>query len=204
MAHPFPETMKVGILALQGDVGEHVAQMRSAIGNLGMDAEVREVRRPPELEGLAGLLIPGGESTTISKQLKRFGLFQPIKDMAGQGIPIMGTCAGCILVAKKIVNEPENRKVEPLGLIDITVNRNAYGRQKESFERMLDVKDFEEPYAGVFIRAPAIEVVGDYIEILAKLDERPVMVRKDNILALTFHPELVQDTRIHEYFLSMI
>ena len=196
--------MKIGVLALQGDVKEHVDSLKFAIENVGMDAEVLDVRRPDELAQVSALLIPGGESTTIVKQLKRFGLFEPIREMASAGKPIMGTCAGCIVVASKLVDEVGPRKVEPMGLIDITVNRNAYGRQKESFEKPLNIPGFGYPFKGIFIRAPSIVEIGEGVEVLASLDKEPVMVRQKNILALTFHPELIMDSRVHQYFLRMI
>jgi 5'-phosphate synthase pdxT subunit len=136
--------------------------------------------------------------------LKRFGLSEPIRNMAGTGKPIMGTCAGCIVLARKLVDQVGPQEVEPLALMDITVNRNAYGRQKESFERPLDIPGFGYPFTGVFIRAPSIVEVGDGVEVLATQDSEPVMVRQNNILALTFHPELVLDSRVHQYFLKMI
>jgi len=196
--------MKIGILALQGDVSEHVASLNFAIDNTGLDAEVVEVRRPKEFDQLSALLIPGGESTTIAKQLKRFGLFDPIKEMARTGKPIMGTCAGCIILASKLMDQVGPKEIEPLALIDISVNRNAYGRQKESFERPLNIPGFGYPFMGVFIRAPSIVEVGEGVEVLATLKKEPVMVRQKNILALTFHPELVLDSRVHQYFLKMI
>ncbi len=196
--------MEIGILALQGDVSEHVSSLNFAIENVGLDAEVIEVRRPEQLVSLSALLIPGGESTTIAKQLKRFGLFEPIKEMAKAGKPIMGTCAGCIVLASKLVDQVGPREVEPLALMDIAVNRNAYGRQKESFERPLKIPGFGHTFKGIFIRAPSIVEVGENVEVLATLDKEPVMVRQKNILALTFHPELVLDSRVHAFFLKMI
>ena len=196
--------MEIGILALQGDVSEHVSSLNHAIGNAGLKAEVIEIRRPDQLDNLSALLIPGGESTTIAKQLKRFGLFEPIKEMAKAGKPIMGTCAGCIVLANKLVDQVGPRDVEPLALMNIAVNRNAYGRQKESFERPLEIPGFGHPFKGIFIRAPSIVEVGKDVEVLATLDNEPVMVRQNNILALTFHPELVLDSRVHAYFLKMI
>ena len=196
--------MKIGVLALQGDVSEHVSSLDFAIENIGLDAEVIEIRRPKEMEQISALLIPGGESTTIAKQVERFGLIEPIKKMASSGKPIMGTCAGCIVLASKLVDQVGPREVKPLALMDITVNRNAYGRQKESFERPLKIPGFGYSFIGVFIRAPSIVEVGENVEVLATLGNEPVMVRQKNILALTFHPELVLDSRVHQYFLKMI
>ena len=189
---------------MQGDVSEHVASLNFAIENVRLDAEVIEVRRPEELAQTSALLIPGGESTTIIKQLKRFGLYWPILEMASDRKPIMGTCAGCILLATKIVDQNGPENIEPLGLIDIVVNRNAYGRQKESFERPLKIRGFGYPFKGIFIRAPSIVEVGKNVEVLAMVKKEPVMVRPKNILALTFHPELILDSRIHQYFIKMI
>ena len=196
--------MEIGILALQGDVSEHVSSLKFAIENVGLDAEVVEIRRPGQIDQLSALLIPGGESTTIAKQLKRFGLFEPIKKMAKEGKPIMGTCAGCIVLASKLVDQIGPRDVEPLALMDITVNRNAYGRQKESFERPLKIPGFGHAFKGIFIRAPSIVEIGKEVEVLATVENEPVMVRQKNILALTFHPELVLDSRVHAFFLKMI
>ncbi len=194
--------MEIGILALQGDVSEHVVTLKSAIKELGLDADIVEVRRINQLSQVSALLIPGGESTTLANQLKRFGLFQPIKEMANAGKPIMGTCAGCILLASKLVDQIGPRDVEPLALMDITVNRNAYGRQKESFERPLKIPGFGHSFKGIFIRAPSIVEVGENVEVLASVNNEPVMVRQNNILALTFHPELILDSRVHQYFLK--
>ena len=196
--------MKIGVLALQGDVSEHVSSLNFAIKNIGLDAEVIEIRRPEEFDLISALLIPGGESTTIAKQLKRFGLFYPIKKMARAGKPIMGTCAGCIVLASKLVDQVGPEEIETLSLMNITVNRNAYGRQKESFERPVEIPGFGYPFMGVFIRAPLIVEIEENVEVLAAVDNEPVMVRQKNILALTFHPELVLDSRVHQYFLKMI
>lgn len=197
-------TMKIGILALQGDVSEHFTAMLGAISRIGMDASPVEVRRAGDMVGLSAMLIPGGESTTVAKQLKRFGLFEPIKEMASAGNPIMGTCAGCILLASKLVDSSGPEEVETLALMDTVVNRNAYGRQKESFEKYLDIEGFDSPFPGIFIRAPTIVETGPGVEVLASLNGLPVMVRQDNMLALTFHPELASDSRVHEYLLRMI
>jgi len=212
------ESMLVGVLALQGDVSEHVSSLTAAMRSLETEGSlpgterqqqpestrVVEVRRPEHLETAQALLFPGGESTTISRQLKSSGLWDAIIEFAAQGKPIMGTCAGCILVSKGIEGDPEGEKADTLALIDITVKRNAFGRQRESFELPLDVKGFDSPFEGVFIRAPAITSAGPDVEVLAEIPGGIVMARQKNILALTFHPELVKDTRVHEYFLRMI
>jgi len=195
--------MKVGVLALQGDVSEHVVALEAALAHLNTKGSVVQVRRPSELGGLGGLLMPGGESTTIAKQLDRFGLREPIIEMAGSGIPIMGTCAGCILLSSEIVDQGA-RPVEPLGLMDISVRRNAWGRQAESFERPLSILGLDSDFNGVFIRAPRIERIGAGVEELAMVENEHVMVRQKNILALTFHPELAHDPRVHTLFLDLI
>jgi 5'-phosphate synthase pdxT subunit len=196
--------MIVGVLALQGDVGEHVSSLTAAMARLHIDDHAIEVRTPEQLESAAALLIPGGESTTISKQLRTSGLRDAIIGFAGYGKSIMGTCAGCILLSKEVEGDPESERTDTLGLMDITVKRNAFGRQKESFERSLVIKGFEGEYEGIFIRAPAITRAGPGVEILAEIPGGIVMARQDNILALTFHPELVGDARVHEYFLTMV
>lgn len=196
--------MKVGVLALQGDVSEHVAAVRSAMRHFPLKGSVVEVRRPSELEGVRALLMPGGESTTMAKQMARFGLREPIIDFARAGNPVMGTCAGAILLATDISDQKGPEKVNPLGLIDMSVRRNAFGRQVDSFERPLRIKGLDGIFPGIFIRAPRIERIGEEVESLAGLDGEHVMVRKGNIMALTFHPELAADDRIHRMFLGML
>lgn len=196
--------MKIGVLALQGDVSEHVASLHASMDNLELEGSIIEIRKPEQLEEAAALLIPGGESTTISKQLKTSGLWDAIVGFSGKNRPVMGTCAGCILLAKEVEGRAGPEKTETLALMDITVKRNAFGRQKESFHRELAIRDFDRHFEGVFIRAPAITRAGDNVQILAEIPGGIVMARQNNILALTFHPELVSDTRVHEYFLRMI
>lgn len=196
--------MKAGVLALQGDVSEHVAAMQSAMRHLKVGGTVAQVRRPSELEGVEALLIPGGESTTLAKQIARFGLREPVIEFARSGGPVMGTCAGAILLSTSIVDQKGPRAVEPLGLIDISIRRNAFGRQVDSFERPLRIKGLDEDFDGIFIRAPRIESIGDGVESLAELDGEQVMVRQGNVMALTFHPELAADDRVHGMFLGML
>lgn len=187
--------MKIGVLAAQGAFIEHVA----ALERLNVTAS--EVRLPGELNGLDGLIIPGGESTTISKLMHDFGLTEKVKALAKEGLPVFGTCAGMILLANKIIGG----SVEPLGLMDITVRRNAFGRQVDSFEVELPIPVLgKKPFPCVFIRAPLIEEVRDGAEVLARLpDERCVAVRQAQFLALSFHPELTTDLRFHQYFLDI-
>lgn len=188
---------------MQGDVSEHIAALVSAMSHLSIQGSVVQVRRSPELHGLDCLLMPGGESTTIAKQLDRFGLRQPILDFAASGKPIMGTCAGCILLSSEIVDQGR-QAVEPLGLIDISVRRNAFGRQAESFERPLKIGGLDSDFNGIFIRAPRISRIGKGVESLASLNGEHVMARQGSIMALTFHPELARDPRIHAMFLKTV
>lgn len=192
--------MTIGVLALQGDFREHSAMLH----RLGV--QVREVRLPEHLTGLAGLIIPGGESTTIGKLARAYGLIEPIRMLAQAGLPVWGTCAGMILLAQDIGAEPPH-----LGLMPISVRRNAFGRQIASFEVDLDVPALAQlgaavavrPFHAVFIRAPLIAAVGAGVEPLARLpDGTIVAARMGNLLATSFHPELTQDTRFHAFFLS--
>ena len=187
--------MKVGVLALQGDFAEHISVLQS------MEQKSCEVRLPSHLESIGALIIPGGESTTLSRLMDIYALKEPVKRMAASGVPIWGTCAGMIMMAREL---PEDDPT-PLGLLDIQVARNAFGRQVDSFEADLVVKPFgDETFRAIFIRAPAISQAGKEVEVLAALpDGRPVAVREKNLLATAFHPELTGDTRFHRYFLNM-
>ena len=183
----------IGIVALQGDVREHAHLIRS----LGWNA--REVRRPADLLELDGLVFPGGESTTIARLADRFGLVEPLRDAIGGGLPTFGTCAGMIFLAAAVTEGSQLL----LGVLDVTVQRNAFGRQNDSFEAELDVKGFDVPFHAVFIRAPWVERTGDDVEVLAQVAGHPVLVRDGNIVAAAFHPELTGDPRIHKMALSM-
>jgi len=188
--------MKIGVLALQGGFIEHIHMLQK----LGVEAV--PVYNPNELEAIDGLIIPGGESTTILKLLHDFALFKPLKKKAENGLPIMGTCAGMVLLASKVTN-PD---MATLGLMDIAVRRNAFGRQVDSFQAEIDLPALgEEPFAAIFIRAPFIESAGDGVEVLGKLaDGTAVAVRQENYLAIAFHPELGGDRRLHRYFLDIV
>ena len=186
---------KIGVLAVQGAFREH----RQVLEKLG--AEVVEVRSKNDLEGIEGLIIPGGESTAIGKQMEMDGFGERIVQMAQAGCPIFGTCAGMILLSKRI----EQSKQYSLGLLDTLVRRNAFGRQVASFEADLPVKGFQgKELRAVFIRAPYVLEADPQVEILAKYEDKIVFVRQGNILATAFHPELTEDTRVHEYFLKMV
>ena len=175
--------MVVGVLAIQGDFEAH-SKIVEALG-----AEAREVRTPGHLDGLDALIIPGGESTTMTLGIAREGLEEPLREFVRSGKPTLGTCAGLIMLDR-----------EHLGLLDVTARRNAFGRQRQSFEADLDVKDFNGgPLRAVFIRAPWVEETGEGVEVLAEIDGHPVAVRQDNVLAVAFHPEIAGETRIHEW-----
>ena len=187
--------MRIGVLAAQGAFAEHIAALRQ------LKIEALPVRLPSELSDLNGLIIPGGESTSISKLMLDYNLMGEIRNLADSGLPILGTCAGMILLSKEILDSD----VEPLGLMDITVRRNAFGRQKDSFETELTIPALgEKPFPGVFIRAPIIERSNSTVEILTRLaDGTGVAVRQGRLLATAFHPELTDDLRFHQYFLDV-
>lgn len=184
----------VGVLALQGDVREHLHILES----LGADALA--VNKAQQLETIDALVIPGGESTTIGKMAVRFGLFEPLKTVVEAGLPTYGTCAGLIFLSGAVTDGDQPL----LGALDIVVRRNAFGPQNESFESDLEVAELDEPFHGVFIRAPWVEKVGSEVEVLAVIDDHPVMVRQSRILATSFHPELTGDGRIHQMLLDLI
>jgi 5'-phosphate synthase pdxT subunit len=187
---------RAGVLALQGAFREHVA----ALGEVGVDAV--EVRLARDMEGLDGLIIPGGESTTMSKLIDAYDLEEPIRALHARGGALLGTCAGMIVLAAAAVDgRPDQRS---LGLIDIDVRRNAYGRQPASFEAGLRLCGEDLPLPGVFIRAPQIERVGEGVEIVAELAGRPVAARQGSVLVTAFHPELTADRRLHRRFAQMV
>ncbi|MFC9592534.1 pyridoxal 5'-phosphate synthase glutaminase subunit PdxT [Streptomyces sp. NPDC056944] len=189
-------TPVIGVLALQGDVREHLIALAAA------DAVARPVRRPEELAEVDGLVIPGGESTTISKLADLFGLMEPLRERIAGGMPVYGTCAGLIMLADKILDPRSGQ--ETFGGIDMIVRRNAFGRQNESFEAGVTVAGIDTPVEGVFIRAPWVESVGAEVEILAEHGGHIVAVRQGRALATSFHPELTGDHRIHELFVDMV
>jgi len=175
---------RVGVLALQGNFREHAAMLRR------LGAEAVEIRKPEELAGLDGLVVPGGESTTFMRLMRLYGLDEAIREFER---PILGTCAGMIVLDR-----------DHLGLVDLAVDRNAYGRQVASFEADLELAGDEEPLRGVFIRAPRVRSTGDDVEVLAKRDGEPVLLRDGRIVVASFHPELTEDTRVHELFLGAV
>ncbi|MET9960168.1 pyridoxal 5'-phosphate synthase glutaminase subunit PdxT [Streptomyces sp. NPDC006326] len=190
-------TPVIGVLALQGDVREHLIALAAA------DAVARPVRRPEELAGVDALVIPGGESTTMSKLAVLFGMLEPLRERVRAGMPVYGTCAGMIMLADKLLDGRDDQ--ETLGGIDMIVRRNAFGRQNESFEAQIDFAGIAGgPVEGVFIRAPWVESVGAAAEVLATYDGHTVAVRQGNVLATSFHPELTGDDRVHAYFVDMV
>lgn len=192
-------TGPVGVLALQGDFREHITMVR------GLGAEAVEVRTAAELDGVSALIIPGGESTTIGRLARIYGLIEPLRRRIQLGMPVLGTCAGMIFLAAATTGPDQPQ----LGVLDVVVARNAFGRQVDSFESDLDVTGLATPMRAVFIRAPWIHKVGADVEVLTTVvdpetdERRPVVVRQGRILATSFHPELTDDTRLHEMLLAM-
>lgn len=189
--------MNIGVLALQGAVREHMRSLE-AIGVTAL-----AIKHPEQLQEVDGLIIPGGESTTIGKLMRTYGFLEAIGAFAAQGKPLFGTCAGLIVLAKRIAGQ--GGAEEPhLALMDITVRRNAFGRQRESFETDLDVTGVDEPVRAVFIRAPLIAEVGPGVDVLCKVNEEIVVAREGHLLACSFHPELTDDVNLHRYFADMV
>ena len=187
--------MRIGVLASQGAFIEHIVMLRQ------LEVEAGPVRLLRELDGLDGLVIPGGESTSISKLMRDYDLVNRVRNLAREGLPIFGTCAGMILLASEI----SDSDVEPLSVMDITVRRNAFGRQRDSFEAELSIPVLGEgSFPGVFIRAPVIVRVNNGVEALARLGDTVVAARQGKLLASAFHPELTDDLRFHRYFLDIV
>ena len=189
------------MLAVQGDVREHVRVLE------GLGARVQTVRRPTELDGIRGLVIPGGESTTMDKLVRALELFEPLRALIADGLPVYGSCAGMIMLADRIADRRADQQT--LGGLDITVRRNAFGRQVDSFEEDIDVLGLGAPVHAVFIRAPWVEEIGTDVEVLARVAGGPaagriVAVRQGPLLATSFHPEVTGDTRVHELFVEMV
>jgi pyridoxal 5'-phosphate synthase pdxT subunit len=186
---------RIGVLAYQGDVREHL----TALAEVGADPV--EVRTPAELEGVDGLVVPGGESTVIGKLAARYGLLEPLRERAAAGLPVLGTCAGLIFLAREVEGPPQDL----LGVLDARVRRNAFGRQVASFEAEVDVKGVDGgPVSGAFIRAPWVADAGPEVEVLAELDGKVVAVRQGNLLATAFHPELTGEVRLHRWLVDLV
>ena len=192
--------MKIGVLAIQGDVSEHYEAAKKAAGEFGFECDVVYVRRAKDMKGVTHLIIPGGESTTISRIMIKNGIYDIVKERAEKGeLAVMGTCAGSILMAKNIVDD---KRVKTLSLIDMDIDRNAFGRQRESFEADIEIEGLGK-YHAVFIRAPIIKDCHGDCKVLAKINEGIVIVRQDQFLALVFHPELTDDLRIYKLFFEI-
>ncbi len=188
--------MRIGVLAVQGAFAEHIAVLRK------LEAEALPVRLPLELISLDGLIIPGGESTVISRLIRDYDLSDQIKKLAASGLPILGTCAGLIILAKEL----SDSKMQTLGLMDLVVRRNAFGRQRESFEAELSIPALgEKPFPGVFIRAPRIEQANGNVAVLTRLNDGTIVAaRQEKLIATAFHPELTDDLRLHKYFVDIV
>jgi len=188
--------VEIGVLALQGAFREHIYALEA------LDVHATAVRLPSQLDELAGLIIPGGESTAISKLMESYGFYAPIKHRHDEGMAVWGTCAGAILIAQRVIDGIEGQT--SLELADIEVRRNAFGRQIDSFEADLDVAHLDDPYRGIFIRAPWIASVGEDVEVLAQHDGHIVAARDGRVMATVFHPELTGDPSMHRYFIECV
>jgi 5'-phosphate synthase pdxT subunit len=196
--------MRIGVIAIQGNVEEHVNAISRALRQSNLEAEVIKIKHSGLVPACDAIILPGGESTTLGRLMEREGIADEIKKVALAGVPVMGTCAGLVLLAKYGDMQVERTKQPLLGLMDIHVNRNAFGRQRESYECQVDFKGLDSPFNAVFIRAPAIIRCSENVEILSKCNGLIVAAREKNMLALAFHPELTDDLRIHHYFLKMV
>ncbi len=195
-------TTRIGIIAIQGDVEEHVRAMEKTLAERGEKGEMVKIKHQGLVKSCDAIIIPGGESTTIGRLMEREGILPEIKEAAEVGKPILGTCAGMVLLAEEGDAEVAKTGQPLLGLMDVKVKRNAFGRQRESFEVLLKMSLFDEPFHAVFIRAPAITQAAENVDVLATFNDRVVAAKQRNIIALSFHPELTEDRRIHHYFLE--
>lgn len=198
--------VNIGILAVQGDVEENVSATRMAMDDLGIEGIVNEVKNPEQISDLDGLIIPGGESTVIGTLSLVNGSLKKIKEKIASGMPVLGTCAGMILLSKKAKDRVVGEMEQPLlDYLDIKIERNTFGRQKDSFEADVSLEKIGIPnFRGVFIRAPSVVDAGKGVEVLSKIDEKIVAVKQGNIIGTSFHPELTEDLSIHKYFLNLV
>lgn len=196
----------IGVLALQGAVEEHIAAAKLALKEMGIDGSVKQVKTVGDVDAVQGLIIPGGESTVIGRLSIINRTLQVIKQRIYDGMPVLGTCAGLILLARKVYDRVLGETRQPtLGVMDVVVERNAFGRQRESFEVELEIPIIgERKFKAVFIRAPAIREIGPQVKVIAKLDNIIVAAQQNNIIGTAFHPELTDDTRIHQLLINMI
>jgi 5'-phosphate synthase pdxT subunit len=199
-------SLTVGVLSIQGDVQENLLSTKDAIDELGIDGKVIDVRKPEEIYQLDGLIIPGGESTTIGHLSLVNGSLKAIKEKIQGGMPILGICAGMVMLSNTVNDHVIGKTDQPLlDIFDITLERNSFGRQKESFESDVSLDSINIPkFNGVFIRAPSVSDVGPDVEILSKFNDRIVAIKKDNVIGTSFHPELTEDLAIHKYFVNLV
>ena len=197
--------VNIGILGVQGDVEEHIASVESAFREITMDGIVSVIKYPEEINSINGLIIPGGESTSIGKLSNNDDFHSSIKKKITQGMPVLGTCAGLIFLSNHIVQNSSNTSQKLLGSLDIEIERNAFGRQRESFQSEFPIPKFGlDNFLGVFIRAPIIRNIGSNVEVIAKLDEDIIAVKQGNILATCFHPELSNNAIFHKYLIELV
>ena len=198
--------VNIGILAIQGDVAENLSATRMAMDDLGVEGVVSEVKNPEQISDLDGLIIPGGESTVIGTLSLVNGSLKKIKEKIASGMPVLGTCAGMIVLSKKAKDRVVGDMEQPLlDFLDIKIERNSFGRQKDSFEAEISLEKIGIPrFRGVFIRAPSVVDAGKGVEVLSKIDEKIVAVRQGNIIGTSFHPELTEDLSIHKYFVNLV
>lgn len=199
-------SLTVGVLSVQGDVQENLLSTKAAIDELGIDGKVIDVRKPEDISQLDGLIIPGGESTTIGQLSLVNGSLKEIKQKVESGMPVLGICAGMVLLANNASDKVVGKIEQPLfDFLDIDLERNSFGRQRESFEANISMESIGiSNFNGVFIRAPTIAFASNDIEVLAKLNEKIVAIKKDNIIGTSFHPELTEDLAIHKYFVNLV
>ena len=199
-------SLTIGVLSIQGDVEENLLSAKAAIDELGIDVKVIEVKTPNEISSLDGLIIPGGESTTIGQLSLVNGSLKILKEKIENGMPVLGICAGMIMLSKTASDRIVGKIDQPLlNILDITLERNSFGRQKESFEASVSLDSINiSKFNGVFIRAPSISDVGSDVEILSKFNEKIVAVKKGNVIGTSFHPELTRDVSLHKYFVNLV
>ena len=196
----------IGVLSIQGDVEENILSAKAAVDELGIDVKIIEVKTPDEISSLDGLIIPGGESTAIGELSLVNGSLKVLKEKIENGMPVLGICAGMIILSKTASDRVVGKTDQPLlNILDIALERNSFGRQKESFEANVSMDSINiSKFNGVFIRAPSISDVGSDVEILSKFNEKIIAVKKGNVIGTSFHPELTQDTSLHKYFVSLV
>ena len=199
-------SLTVGVLSIQGDVQENILSAKSAIDELGLDGNVVDVRTPEEISQLDGLIIPGGESTTIGQLSLANGSLKVLKEKIQSGMPVLGICAGMIMLSNTVNDKIIGKTDQPLlDILDIKLERNSFGRQKQSFESDISLDSINIPkFNGVFIRAPSVSEVGSDVEVLSKFNERIIAVKKGNVIGTAFHPELTEDTALHKYFINLV